>query len=241
MTTATKPLIVHMDIETLPAVAYVWRLWDENIGIDQVISPSRVVSASWKFEGDGTLYFAAEWQEGRQEMLERLRAVIDAADAVVTYNGDKFDLPKLMGEFVVEGIDPPAPPTSIDLYKTIRKLGYQSNKLAFVSPFLGIGKKVDTGGFELWKGVSEGDPKAQADMEKYNKQDVKLLGKLYAVLKPYITNHPHLHDATPDSCPACGSKKLHKRGYRRTRSYKIERLRCQDCSHWTTGKKQKVK
>lgn len=231
--------ILELDIETAPGIAYIWSMFDTFVPLERLIEPSRVICAAYKWHGKKGVTFLSEWGDGRDEMLSELAAAISMADAVITYNGDKFDLPKLQGEFVRASIDPPAPPTSIDLYKAVKKLGYQSNKLEFIGPYLGIGRKVEHAGFKLWRDVLAGSPSAQKEMERYNVQDVILLGRLYNVLKPYISNHPYLHNSGPVVCSTCGHWDLRHRGYRYTRTMKIERLRCHSCGHWDSGKRSK--
>src|SRR3546814_5581125 len=75
-------------------------------------------------------------------MVVALHKLLSEADAVVTYNGDRYDIPKAMGEFVLEGLMPPPPPTSIDLMKAVKKLGFVMNRLAFIGPLLKVGQKV---------------------------------------------------------------------------------------------------
>lgn len=233
----TEPRILLLDIETAPAVAYVWRLFDETIGLDQLISPSRMIcwAAKW-YRGE---WFIADERKGRKALLQPLHDLLNEADAVVTYNGDKFDLPKINGEFVANGMDPVRPVPSIDLYRTAKQLGYQSNKLMFVSQHLGIGQKVETGGFKLWRDVLAGDEAAWARMLRYNKHDVALLQTLYTKLRPYIKSHPALH-VSKGCCPVCGSKRVQSRGNRHTKASVIERLFCTACSSWFDGKRRRA-
>lgn len=235
------PNILMLDIETVPGTAYVWSLWGENVPLERLNTPSRVVCWAAKWVGKPTILFDAEWLHGHDHMLHGIWELLNEADAVLTYNGDKFDLPKLMGEFAAAGLGSPGPLTSIDLYKTAKKLGFISNKLEFVAPHLGIGEKVKHSGFRLWRGVDSGDPKAQAEMEKYNKQDTRLLERLYKRLMPFIKNHPYLGEGRPEACPACRSKRVQRRGVRRTKSFLIERLHCQACGAWSDGKRSKIK
>lgn len=232
--------ILLLDIETAPAQAYVWGLWNQNVSVDQIIRASRITCVGFGWYGQKHVDFLAEWTVGREKMLDLTSAALELADAVVTYNGDKFDLPRLYGEFAQHKIDPPGPVTSIDLYKSARKLGFQSNKLAFVGPALGIGDKVKHEGFRLWTGIENGCQKARAKMERYNKQDVRLLGKLYTQLRPFMPTHPVLHNDSREQCRACGSHKTESRGTRRTRASIIERWHCKACGHWFPGKARKV-
>jgi hypothetical protein len=233
--------ILLLDIETAPTLAYVWRLYDENIGVEQIVKPTRMICWAAKWVGQREMIFGSEWMPGgREAMLAGIHALLAEADAVVTYNGDKFDLPKLMGEFAMAKRSSPGPLTSIDLYKTARKLGLQSSRLAFVAPALGIGEKIKHEGFRLWLQVEAGDERARKRMERYNKQDTRLLEKLYTRLRPFIRNHPYLGSVERGHCPSCESHRLQKRGTRRTKAFVIERLQCQSCGSWTDGVRRKV-
>lgn len=231
------PKILLLDIETAPGTAYVWNLYDENVPLERLITPGRILcwAAKWY---RGSMHTGDE-RGGRKPMLQALHALMTEADAVVTYNGDKFDLPKVNGEFLAAGLPPVQPTPSIDLYRTAKQLGYQSSKLQFVSGHLGIGQKVETGGFKLWADVMKGDAKAWARMLRYNKQDVLLLEKLYINIRPYVKTHPALYIGH-GTCKACGSKKLHRRGARHTKAYEIERLHCPSCGSWADGARRKV-
>jgi hypothetical protein len=236
----TKPRILELDLETAPGQAYIWSMWDKFIPLERLISPGRILCAAYKWYGERDIGFVSEWEDGRETMLEHLAFLLTEADAVITYNGDKFDLPRLYGELAEAGIDLPGPVTSIDLYKTVKKFGYMSGKLAYVAPFLKIGEKTKHAGFELWKEVLDGYEDAQKKMETYNKQDVRLLDRLYKRLLPYITNHPYLKDTKSRSCPNCSSSSVEKRGFRRTRTFKVEKLHCTACGSWSSGTKTKV-
>lgn len=232
--------ILVIDIETSPALAYVWGLWDQNISLKQLIRPSAPISFAAKWFGSKEMSFHSDWIDGHREMIVKAHELLSEADAVVGYNSDSFDLKKLRGEFLLAGLPPPPTITSIDLLKSVKKLGLQSGKLDYVSQLLNLGKKVPHEGFELWSKVLDGDPKAQLRMEKYNIGDVLLTEKLYAKLRPYIHNHPHLGETGSTACGACGSKKTQSRGFYRTKAFKVQRIQCMTCGSWSTGKRTKV-
>lgn len=215
-------------------------MFPKYVGLEQVIEDGGILCFGAKWQGDATLHFYSEWEHGQEDMIRAAHALLSEADATVTYNGNAFDHPYLNGAFLANGLKPPAPSPSIDVYRAVRKMQFTSRKLAFIGPFLRLGKKVKHEGFKLWVKVLEGDEKAQKRMQEYCSQDVKLLERVYNKIKPYITNHPNLH-GTADSCSACGSTHLQKRGFRFTRLFKVQRLQCQKCGHWQTGAQEKIK
>lgn len=238
-----KPKILVLDIETAPGLAYVWSLYDNGpIPLERLKEPGRILCWAAKYVGQSKMYQRDE-RDGRVGMLGDLRLLLLEADAVVTYNGERFDLPRVNGEFVANGLRPVPRLTHIDLYKTIKGLGLMSGKLAFVAEYLNIGAKVKTGGFGLWrKIVEENDKAAWSTMLRYNAGDVRLTERLYRRLAPYISGHPRLRPSgdRPD-CEVCGSSRLQSRGFRYTRMYKIHRYQCTACGHWPEGKREKIK
>jgi uncharacterized protein YprB with RNaseH-like and TPR domain len=172
-------------------------------------------------------------------MVAHIIEMMNEADALVGFNSDRFDIPKIIGEGFLYGIPPTAPTAQIDLYKAVKKFGYFRSSLGFVSKFLQIGAKMEHEGMGLWKKVMAGDKDAQRRMERYCTQDVKLTEELFRKVRPYIRNLPNVA-ATRGGCPACGSTHAHSRGERTTRLFKIQRLCCQSCGHWFSGKQSKI-
>lgn len=233
--------VLLLDIETAPGTAYVWSLYDDSVPVERVIAPSRMLCWAAKWLGRSGVHFGSEWGSGgADKMLKQLHALMSDADAVITYNGDKFDIPKITGAFVNAGLPPVPPVPSIDLYKTVKQLGYQSSKLAFVAPYLGIGEKVKHEGFSLWSKVLAGDETARKRMERYCCRDTKLLEPLYNKLRPFIRNHPYLGRGGRTECPACGGIKVQHRGQRRTKAFFIDRLHCQQCGNWSDGARRRA-
>lgn len=234
------PKILVLDIETKPLVAYIWRLFDEVKSTDALISTGGLLCFAAKWLGSNEKFFYSEWEHGREVMVRAAHALLSEADAVITYNGDKFDLPKLAAEFATIGMGPPPPLTSIDVYKTARTMGFVSRKLDFVAQALGCGRKVEHEGLGLWIKVLEGKAKAQKRMRKYNIGDITLLEKVYLKLRSHIKNHPHMGFTPKRECGACGSSKVHVSKWRRTKAMRIQQLHCQDCGSYFDGIRQKV-
>jgi hypothetical protein len=232
--------ILVLDIEWKPTTALVWQAYKINVSPDQVIEHGGLLCVGAKWLGDKKCELFSEWEHGHLGMLERIHEMMSYADCIVGYNSDKFDIAKLNGEFVLYGL-PPAPPcTTVDCYKAVKKFGYFMNKLAFIGVFLNLGAKLEHEGFNLWKKVMAGDEDAERRMAKYCIQDVRLCEKLYLKIRPYIRNHPHMGKTGASECPSCGGKHTHSRGTRRTRAFKIIRLQCQDCGHWFDGTRSKI-
>lgn len=231
--------ILVIDLEWAPALVYTFDMWNSNTSPDKMIDHGGMLCFCAHWIGTKDFMFYSKWNDGRDGMAKALVELLNEADAVVTYNGDKYDLPKIMGEIVLAGLAPPSKPASIDLIKTVKKFGFNMNRMAYIAPLLGLGGKVKHEGFNLWKDVMNGCPKAQKKMTRYCIQDVRLTAKMYKKLLPYITNHPKLR--TGDGCPNCESTKTQKRGYRFTRYFRIQRNQCQSCGSWFETTRQKIK
>jgi hypothetical protein len=231
-----NPRILFLDIETKPAIVYSWGLHDQQHSIDQIIDPGGTICFGARWQGVKKAEFYSDWDHGHDEMVRQAHRLFSEADAIITFNGDRFDIPKLMGEFLLAGLPPPKPVTSIDVYKSIKNKGYISGKLGFVSPHLGNAGKEKHDGFRMWIGVMNGDEKQQRKMKRYCIGDVRELEDLYDRIRPYITNHPKLRHG--EVCGACGSDNLQRRGYRKTKAFKVQALQCQDCGSWSQGKRE---
>jgi hypothetical protein len=234
------PKVLVLDLETKPAKVYTFSMWDANFTPEHIIEDGGMICFGAKWLGQKEMLFYSEWEHGQYEMVKAAHELLSEADAVVTYNGDKFDLRKLRGEMILQGLKPPPPPTSIDVIKSVKKLGFAMNRLAYIGPLLEVGRKVKHEGFSLWVGVMNGNENSRNKMRRYCIQDVRLLERLYKKIRPYIDNHPHLGAVKAHACGACGSHNVQKRGFRRTRSFRIQRLQCQSCGSWQNGTMQKV-
>lgn len=233
--------ILILDLETKPTKVFVWRAYGEqHIGIDQIVESGGVICVGAKWLGEKKTYLFSDWEHGHQGMLEEVHKMMSYADAIIWYNGDRFDGPLLQGEFLLAGLEPTPPTTTIDLLKAVRKFGFFINKLAYIGPLLKVGEKIKTEGFTLWTSVIAGDPGAQKRMSKYCIQDVELTEQLYLKIRAFIRNHPHVGTVGGKQCGACGSTHIQSRGSRRTRAFKIQRLQCQTCGSWSDGVRKKI-
>jgi DNA polymerase elongation subunit (family B) len=230
--------ILLLDIETAPNTAYVWGLFKQNISISQIVDSSAMLCWAAKWLDQEDVMFSSI-MGGRKKMLQRIHKLLDEADAVVHYNGSRFDIPTLNKEFLEAGMSPPSPYAQIDLLKTARQqFRFPSNKLDYVGRALGLGQKVSHEGFELWIKCMNKDKDAWTRMQAYNVQDVLLLEKVYKRFLPWIKNHPNrgVHMDTDHVCPTCGSHNVQKRGYNHTKAGRYQRYQCRDCATWSAAK-----
>jgi len=237
--------VLHLDIETAPNKCYTWGLYDQTIGINQIVEPGYTLCWAAKWHGDPEIHFDSVHRSTPRQMCRKIHKLMDEADAIVHYNGKKFDIPTLNREFVLHGLNPPSPAKQIDLLLTCRdQFRFVSNKLDFVAQQLGLGQKVEHKGMDLWRECMDGDSLAWQTMETYNKQDVALLELLYVRLYPWIKGHPNptLVDggsAHAFPCPTCGGK-TQRRGYAFTSVGRYPRYQCRACGAWSRGRVSEV-
>lgn len=229
--------ILFVDIETAPNLVHVWGLWNQNVGTNQIIDAGYVMCFAAKWYGEDTVYFERVNPDKPKAALQKIHKLLDQADAVVHYNGTKFDVPTLNKEFVLNGMPPPSPYKQIDLYRVAKdRFRFASNKLDYVAKSLGVGEKLGHAGHSLWIRCLAGERAAWSEMEAYNRNDVILLEKVYEVLKPWIKGHANrsLFDEAL-VCPNCGSIRWQRRGFHYTSTQKYQRYNCTECGNWFRG------
>jgi DNA polymerase elongation subunit (family B) len=140
-----------LDIETAPNTAHIWGLFKQNISINQIMESSYVLCWSAKWYGKDEIMFSSVHKSRPKAMLNNIYLLLAEADAVIHYNGTKFDIPTLNKEFLLYGMTPPAPYKQIDLLRVAKnQFRFPSNKLDYVAQALGLGKKTKHIGHELW-------------------------------------------------------------------------------------------
>ena len=235
----TNAKVLILDIETAPIRAYVWGIWQQNVGTHQIMSDWFCLTwaAKWLFEDkvySGKLKAQEVAEQNDKRIIEGIWKLVNEADIVIAHNGAKFDMPKLNSRFIINGLNPPLPYQIIDTLVHIRRqFGFTSNKLDYVNKLLNLERKKDTN-FELWERCMKGETKALKEMEDYNVQDVRILEETYLQIRPWIKPHPNMGlfilDESEHRCPNCGSNKLSEQGkcYNTTANV-YELMRCENC------------
>lgn len=241
--------ILLLDIETAPNKGYFWRVYKENIGIDQIIDSGYVMSWSARWFGEKEIMFDAFWVSGHKKMLKRMHKLLDQADVVVHFNGESFDVPTLNKEFLRFKMTPPSPYKQVDLYKVASStFRFTSNKLDYIARYLDEGEKVRHRGFELWVKCMGEDRRysmkeiraSRKIMERYNKRDVIILERVYLRMRPWVKNHPNW-GAYEDGlrCPSCGGTHFHRKSTAVVKHLRYPRFQCQKagCGRWFRSNK----
>lgn len=232
---------VILDLETAPIEGYTWGIWQQNLSLKQIKKPGRLLCLSYQWIDEkgklGPVHSLSEWRDGEQGMAEKLAAVLDNADYIAGWNSKSYDERWCNAYLIERGISLPSPYKSVDLMRRVKKHFYlPSYKLEYVARWLGLGGKMDTGGFDLWLGVLAGDEKAQDKMGRYCAKDVKLTGRVFQKLFKLGVLHGMLpNQAIGKSgvvCPDCGSTDSQSRGMARTKTAVYTRYQCTACGGW---------
>ena len=244
------PKILVIDIETSPVLANVWRLFKENVGLNQIQKDWHLLSysAKWFNAPEDEVMYSDQRNEPDIEddtrLLKELWNLLDEADIVISQNGIRFDTAKIKSRMIIKGFKPFSSFKQIDTLVIAKKtFGFTSNKLEYMTDKLCVKyKKLKHGkfaGFELWKECLAGNEEAWNEMELYNKHDVLSLEELYIKLAPWFDKHPNFNlysDSSKFKCN-CGCSELVPNGFAYTQVSKFQRYQCKDCGAEYRGRK----
>ena len=233
--------ILVLDIETAPNIAYVWGFFKEFIQPKQVLEDCTIMSWSAKWLGEKKFFYEDTRKDSEVDILKKLVPLLDEANIVIGHNVSGFDMPRIRGRCLVNGIDLPSPYKEIDTYRIARRaFGFDKNSLEYLARILGVnlkGEHKEFPGFDLWLECIRGNAKAWKEMKKYNKQDVAVTEQVYYNIRPYADGHPNLgvmNEPESISCPKCGADESsqERRGFSYTNIGKYQRYKCHNCGGW---------
>lgn len=240
------PKVLLYDIETAPILANVWRIWETNVGLNQIDRDWHILSWSAKWLGKPTVMYKdqrnAKKIEDDKALIKPLWTLLDQADIVVTQNGISFDDKKVNARFIHHNMQPPSSFKQVDTKRIAkRKFGFTSNKLEYMAKYLGVEHRKLTvrkfDGFELWKECMAGNVEAWKEMEKYNRLDTIVLEEIYKKLIPWDNRiNFGLYYNKPTNACSCGSTTFVKNGFAYTPTGRYQRYRCGSCGAEARGR-----
>jgi hypothetical protein len=204
------------DIETSPNIGLFWRAgWKQDISHDSIIQERKVITIAWKWHGEKKIH-SSNWDSRQNEKA-------------------------MLKEFIPRCLFHRIP--TLPRYKTIdtkawasKYFLFNSNKLDYLSKFLGRKGKLKTD-YELWKRiVLNNDRRALAYMVKYNVGDVAELEYVYdqfAAVVPHKTHAGVVEGRDKWTCPHCASANIQGRGFGVTAAGTIShRIQCNSCHRY---------
>jgi hypothetical protein len=248
----SEPRIILYDIETSHNLAAVFQLkHNDYINAENIVQERVIISVAWKELGKKQVYAVSPLDFKQKNLLDdrnvckRLHEVLSSADVLVAHNGDEYDIKFAKGRMLVHGMPPLPPILSIDTLKVARKqFLLNANNLNYLGNLLKVGSKKPTKQ-GLWLKVLQGDRAAIRQMVSYNKEDVRLLERVFLKLRPHIADHTNRQLFGESGhgrldCPRCGSSDVQSRGIHRAATNVYQRFQCQVCAGWFRERKAVV-
>jgi len=235
----SRPRVLLLDIETAPLEVYCWGLFDQNIGLNQIIQDWSMLCWSAKWLGEKKMMYE-DLSKSRnvrndKRIVRKLWHLVNEADIIVGQNGKRFDTRKMSARFILLGMDPPSSYRQIDTLQIARKhFGFTSNKLEYLSENIctKYKKKVKRKfpGFSLWSECLKGNKVAWAEMAEYNKLDVLALEELLEKFFAWdnTINFGVYTDNIVSGCVKCGGRQK-RNGYHYSEAGKYQRFKCIVC------------
>lgn len=227
---------MFFDLETSPNLVLSWNVgYKLRIDYDNIVKEREIICICWKWEGEEKVN-SLHWDKSQSDksMLEKFIKQANQADEIVGHNGDRFDLPWLKTRCLFHRIPTFPEYTTVDTLKLAKKFRFNSNRLDYIAKFLGVGAKMDTGGFGLWKAIVR--EKCGASLKKmveYCEQDVRVLELVYNEIRPHVKHKTHqgvFHGQDKASCVHCASPltKVHQT-HVTAAGVIMKKMRCKSC------------
>lgn len=235
----SKIKMLFVDIETAPLLGYVWDIFDQTLGLNQIKKDWHILSFCAKWAGSKEIIYADQSKmkniENDKHLLQKLWQLLDEAQIVVGQNVKKFDIKKINARFLAHGMQPPSSYRILDTLSISKKnFAQTSHKLEYLTKkhnkkYTKLSHKKFPG-FSLWTECLKGNQAAWKEMKEYNVHDVLALEELYNILAPWdhTINFDAYHDELDHVC-SCGSKDYKLNGYGYTSTGKYQRYVCKSC------------
>lgn len=241
----TKPSakVLFLDIETSPTLAAVWKLWKENVGVEQINNDWYIMSFAAKWLGKhNVIQEDCRHTHNDKGLMYSLHSLLNQADIVV-YHNVKFDIPKIKARMLLNGLKPTKPfKTYCTLEAARRVFGFTSNKLSYLSKHLGKNVKSSHAkypGYSLWAECLRGNEDAWNEMAAYNIDDIPSLEDVYLALRSWDDKHPNVvvfDDIETVRCPVCASNDLSHKDIAYTNTGAYNQYVCNACGKWSRSR-----
>jgi uncharacterized protein YprB with RNaseH-like and TPR domain len=168
--------------------------------------------------------------------VKKLVPILESADQLCGHNSDSFDLKWVRTRAIKHGIPMSPDFVTYDTWREAKRLfRFDSGSLDYITKYLDVAQKQDTGGAGLWVDVVfKKDKKALKKMVSYCDDDVRAQAAVFARMKPYLKSKQNFADYISD-CPECGSENTTVSKRRKTAqgARKIQFV-CAECGRYHT-------
>ena len=241
------------DCETSPVTAYVFQTGTQYIGANQLLSHTKVICVSYRFDYWPTgkvKHLKWDSKQDDKSLVKKFAKIAEKADYIVGHNGDGFDKKTLNARLAYHRLPTISHLNTEDTLKQVRReFKLPSYRLDYLCKYFDLDGKLSTSS-SLWKDVTfKNCRKSLAKMVEYCDNDTLILSELFERLKPYIKLKYRYSAATDNSecCPKCGNTEYRKYGMYYSITGKFQKYMCKSCSHVfrdgcnlnTSGKKLK--
>ena len=203
--------VLIYDIETSYNIGKFWRAgYNLNINPGDIIHERAIICISYKWLGEEQVY-SLTWDKNQCDkfLLEQFIPILDEADMIVAHNGDRYDLKFIKTRALKHNLKMLINYKQFDTLKVAKaKFMFNSNKLDYISKFLGAEGKISTE-MKLWDDIIlRKCPKAMIEMLTYCEEDVRQLEIVYNVLVSWENPKFHIgviNGGTKQTSPITGN------------------------------------
>ena len=226
------------DIEVAPGVYWAWRPgYNINLSYKNQLKEAAMICVSWKWEGNDKVHHL-QWdaKQNDAKMVAEFIKVLESADEICGHNSDSFDLKWVRTRAIKHGLAMSPDFVAYDTWKEAKKMfRFDSGSLDYITKYLGVSQKKETGGSSLWVDVVfNKDKKALKRMVAYCDGDVVAQAAVFEKMKPYLTSKANYADYISD-CPECGSQLTTVSKRRKTAAGHAKvQFQCGDCGRYHT-------
>lgn len=237
-----EPKIGVIDLEVLPMEVYTYGLFDQNMGVNQIIEHASLASFSIMILGHEIEYYEVNWKRNPRDdraLTKRLHERMSACDIVLGQNSDAFDIRVANERFLTHDLGPSKPVHILDTLKMSRKhFKLPSHSLEYKSMRFCKTKKLTQRKFPgmlLQIECLKKNPEAWAEMQLYNKIDVQATAEFAKRIAPWYEKNLNVMKPGALFCCTnilCGSTNIIRRGWKPLRSGVYKQYSCHDCGKW---------
>ena len=203
--------VLIYDIETSYNIGKFWRAgYNLNINPGDIIHERAIICISYKWLGEEQVY-SLTWDKNQCDkfLLEQFIPILDEADMIVAHNGDRYDLKFIKTRALKHNLKMLINYKQFDTLKVAKaKFMFNSNKLDYISKFLGAEGKISTE-MKLWDDIIlRKCPKAMIEMLTYCEEDVRQLEVVYNALVSWENPKFHIgvmNGSTKQTSPITGN------------------------------------